>query len=678
MKQCKTLFCFLCVMALCLSLLPLEVQAAPAILYVNTGTLNLRSAADSADPENILAKLPRGTAVTPKEELGDWIQVQAGELTGYVYRSLLTDRNPNPPTMYVKTGNNNPLRMRETADNTSAIVLELVNGEAVLVYSVDTGWAYVSAHGKEGYVFYAHLTSISPEEEEGDTPPENPTATQMQVATGNSQGLRLRAEPNTSSSILGIYDNGTVVTVLSTEDGWARVQVNGQEGYMALSRLAPLDNENQEGEDDPTPENPDPENPGTEDPDPVVMYVQTGNSKGLNLRKEANASSDVLGTYKNDTKVLVYTVEEGWAKVQVDGKEGYMLYRLLTSTVPTPPPQTTPMYVVRGPQNLLSAPTAGAAAIASCPVGAQVGMLFTIETGWARVIADGVMGYLPLSCLAEQMPGEEEEPAPDPEPENPGSGAADPIAMYVADGPLALRSAPEKKNQTLLGFYPTNTPVTVYEIVAGWARVQVNGASGYMMASYLAPVVPPAQDGEGEGEQPEGSTPPAQTMEMVVRTGNNGGLALRSKAQKGDNIKAFYPNGTRVTVYSIQGIWAKVSVNGTSGYMMVSMLAVPAAPETPDENNPGQDGGNTGTQPGAGNEGGNSGETADPLPQTKTVYHPKGSFVNFRSSATDYSDANIIGKIASGTQVEVVSKGRLFTKIIHNGMTGYINNNYLK
>ena len=63
---------------------------------------------------------------------------------------------------------------------------------------------------------------------------------------------------------------------------------------------------------------------------------------------------------------------------------------------------------------------------------------------------------------------------------------------------------------------------------------------------------------------------------------------------------------------------------------------------------------------------------------TKTVTHPKGSYVNFRSNATDYNDANVIAQLATGTKVEVLGVSGGFTKVSYNGTVGYINSNYLK
>lgn len=55
--------------------------------------------------------------------------------------------------------------------------------------------------------------------------------------TDSNKRLNLRREPSKDASSLGQYYNGTPVTVLSVEDGWARVSICGIVGYMPNDSL---------------------------------------------------------------------------------------------------------------------------------------------------------------------------------------------------------------------------------------------------------------------------------------------------------------------------------------------------------------------------------------------------------------------------------------------------------
>ena len=61
--------------------------------------------------------------------------------------------------------------------------------------------------------------------------------TTMYVRTGNTGRLHLRTQPSVQAASLGLYANGTPITVHSTQNGWATVTVGGQNGFMLLSCL---------------------------------------------------------------------------------------------------------------------------------------------------------------------------------------------------------------------------------------------------------------------------------------------------------------------------------------------------------------------------------------------------------------------------------------------------------
>ncbi len=60
-----------------------------------------------------------------------------------------------------------------------------------------------------------------------------------------------------------------------------------------------------------------------------TMYV---NSQAVNLRKNADKTSQVIKTLTLNTKVTVISSENGWAYVEVNGTKGYIAENLLTKT----------------------------------------------------------------------------------------------------------------------------------------------------------------------------------------------------------------------------------------------------------------------------------------------------------------------------------------------------------
>ena len=205
-----------------------------------------------------------------------------------------------------------------------------------------------------------------------------------------------------------------------------------------------------------------------------------------------------------------------------------------------------------------------------------------------------------------------------------------------------------------------------------------------MMVKFLqkAPVRQPETDDPEEPKEeakPE-STPVLKTM--VIQTGNSGKLYLREKGEAGAKILGKYPNGASVTVHAVKGEWARVTVEGKQGFMMLKFLADTAAPKPEaHKEEPGKE-----TVPPAEDPkeeiippAGDLKEEEKPeIPAAslRTVTHPKGSFVYLRSGP--HTDYKALAEIRHGTQVEVLQAGEYWSKIRVNGLEGYMVSNYLK
>ena len=255
------------------------------------------------------------------------------------------------------------LNLRAEANTTSEILGKYGWGTEVLVRGMNGDWAFVDVGGQSGYMYAKYLG------EEGAT-----NATRY-VAT-NTRGLNLRAEPN--GIILGSYPRGTAVTVLATDGAWSKVSVDGKTGYMLsqwLSSRKPADN-------------------GGVSSIGTAVVSNPKDTQVLFLRSEPSTSSASLGHYRNGKTVTLLEKLDGWYKVQVDGKTGYMMARYLkvngaavsgTVTVVNPNGNS---YV-----NFRKGPSLSTGVIRTVPVGTQITVLEK-TTDWTKTEIDGVTGYI--------------------------------------------------------------------------------------------------------------------------------------------------------------------------------------------------------------------------------------------------------------------------------------------
>ena len=174
------------------------------------------------------------------------------------------------------------------------------------------------------------------------TPPEPPKPTnQYTVHTNSGDALRLRAEPNTTSTQTGYIDNGTTFTsdkVVEGQDvGGVNTWVYYKCGYASGKYLTPTPvlttasepvekpTEPSEPIVEPTPI-PEPAKPATPTPAPVkkVAYkVKTKTGLSLRLRNQKNTDCKVLTTIPNGTIIYVEKTSGGWAYTTYNGKSGW-------------------------------------------------------------------------------------------------------------------------------------------------------------------------------------------------------------------------------------------------------------------------------------------------------------------------------------------------------------------
>ena len=110
-----------------------------------------------------------------------------------------------------------------------SIIGSLQKGQQVEYISESGSWAKVKYNGVTGYVHGDYLTKS--------------TSTGISTSQGTTQyvnstsGLNVRSGAGTTYSKLGTLEYKEKVTVLSTSNGWAKINYKGQAGYVSSSYL---------------------------------------------------------------------------------------------------------------------------------------------------------------------------------------------------------------------------------------------------------------------------------------------------------------------------------------------------------------------------------------------------------------------------------------------------------
>ena len=175
---------------------------------------------------------------------------------------------------------------------------------------------------------------------------------------------------------------------------------------------------------------------------------------------------------------------------------------------------------------------------------------------------------------------------------------------------------------------------------AGWSRVRVNGADGYIRSDFL--------------------TVPPDTQSMVFKTTD--GVNFRRGPSLDDEILAALPFGTEVEVLEHDPAgWSKVRVNGTVGYIRSDFLAVPNADGTISAGST-SSAGRTSSSGSTGGSGGAIMRTNDG--------------VNLRAGPSTDSDIIRVLNVNSAVQV-LEHRTNGWSRVVHEGTTGYIRSDFL-
>jgi len=279
------------------------------------------------------------------------------------------------------------------------------------------------------------------------------------VVSGGS--LNLRAFAHTDAPILGIYPEGTLVSVLSKGEIWSQVSCQGQTGYMLSAYLSHHISA--------APVLPSaPAAPSVPETPKANASVSTKNGGRLNLRQDASAFSAILTSFANGTRVQVLTHGSLWCKVRVGEWVGYMKTDFLAfddaavsnSTAAVNNPQNTQVLHLR------QSPSVSSRSLAQYRNGKLVTVL-GVGSQWCRVRVDGLTGYMMTRYLTLYY------------------GAPSAEKTVVNPGTYVNLRSDSSYDGSILMQVAHGTKVTVLAPLGAWSRVRVGSMSGYMVSSFL-------------------------------------------------------------------------------------------------------------------------------------------------------------------------------------------------
>ncbi|PFJ08373.1 peptidase P60 [Bacillus cereus] len=200
------------------------------------------------------------------------------------------------------------LNVRTGAGTEHNVISKVKEGQVLQVIGQENGWFKVNVNGQTGYVSGDFVTT-------GDK-----TGTTVQQGTGtytvNVSSLNVRTGPSTSHTVLDSVNKGKTVQVVGEVQDWFKINFNGGTGYVSKDFVtkggSAVFNETQQ----PTTNN-------------STTTVQTGgsyvvNTGALKVRTGPATYNAVIGGVTNGTVLNVTGAENGWYKINHNGRTGYV------------------------------------------------------------------------------------------------------------------------------------------------------------------------------------------------------------------------------------------------------------------------------------------------------------------------------------------------------------------
>ena len=181
------------------------------------------------------------------------------------------------------------------------------NGSSIEVLSTSGNWVNAKYNGKTGYIYKDYVSNSTSTSE----------TTQTTKYVNTTAGLNVRTGPSTSYAKIVTLSYGQSVNVLSTSNGWSKINYNGSTGYVSSQYL----------------QSTKPSSSSSSETSQTVKYVNT--TSGLNMRTGPATSYAKITTIAYGQSVNVLSTSNGWSKINYSGSTGYVSSQYLQSKKPS-------------------------------------------------------------------------------------------------------------------------------------------------------------------------------------------------------------------------------------------------------------------------------------------------------------------------------------------------------
>ncbi|PFA57703.1 peptidase M24 [Bacillus sp. AFS054943] len=376
---------------------------------VNTSVLHVR--AGSSTSHDIISRVYNGQSLNVIGEENGWFKINHNGKTGFVSGEFVSKNGASNSNVSATGGKNkvtaDVLRVRTAPNTSSSVSGRVYEGQTLNVIGQENGWVKINHNGQVGYVSGEFVSGVS-----SNAGSSNNNQESVKPASGNYtvnvSSLRVRTGPSTSHTTVGSITKGQVVQVVGEVQDWFKINYAGQTAYVSkdyVTKGGSNDNVTQ----------------GNNQEQNNNVTVQTGgtyvvNATSLRVRTGPATYHSVIGGVLNGTTLNVIGSENGWFKVNYQGKTGFVSSEFVKfvkggTTTPEQPKQPEQpsqaigdYYINASALNVRSGEGTNYRIIGALPQGQKV-QVISENSGWSKINYNGQTGYIGTRFLSKTPVG---------------------------------------------------------------------------------------------------------------------------------------------------------------------------------------------------------------------------------------------------------------------------------
>ncbi|KMN46617.1 C40 family peptidase [Bacillus paramycoides] len=377
--------------------------------------------------------------------------------------------------------------------------------------------------------------------------------------TVNADVLHVRAGSSTSHDIITRVYNGQSLNVIGEENGWFKINHNGQTGYVSgefVSKNGATNNNVSTGGN----------NKVTAD----VLRVRTGPS----------TSSSVSGRVYEGQTLNVIGQENGWVKIKHNGQVGYVSSQFVSgassntgstnsnNNEATVQPASGNYTVNVSSLRVRTGPSTSHPTVGSVKQGQVVQVVGEVQD-WFKINYAGQTAYLSKDYVTKGGSNENVTQGNNQGQNNNvtvqtgGTYVVNATSLRVRTGPATYHS--------VIGGVLNGTTLNVIGSEGSWFKVNYQGKTGYVSSEFMKFV----KGGTATPEQPKQPEQPEQPEQGAIGDYYINASALNVRSGEGTNYRIIgaLPQGQKVQVISENYGWSKINYNGQTGYIGTRFLS---------------------------------------------------------------------------------------------------------